>query len=455
MRKLLCLLFCLMFLVSGCGDAEIKPVVSVPEQNVDMQATFNDYLKRLDNQEKHSRDFGQPETFIDMSERLVAGIIYPKIEEKFLNSAIKNRIDETVAFYKNEAEGMESEKAELILTYDCCVVSENMLSVKLSGTYNASYMANPVDVVITLNADTEKRKIIAIKDAVQDTKILKEKLVEKAEIKKSEADDKILDNFFMTKEGIEITLLRGEYFPSSEGTKSFLITYDELKTDEKKEKEPIVIGPVERVEPVVKLNPDGTKPKIALTFDDGPSAHTERLLDVFASCGGKGTFFIIGDQIEGRENVVRRIVNEGHGLGNHTWNHRKLTKLKKQEIIDELVMTKAKILEVTGVECNMVRPPYGSFNDEVKEICKELEMPIVNWSVDTLDWKTRHEDLIYNAVVEGAKNGAIILCHDLHETTVNAMADVIPKLVESGFELVTVPELLGELEPGKVHRKLK
>ncbi|MBQ7039732.1 MAG: polysaccharide deacetylase family protein [Clostridia bacterium] len=217
---------------------------------------------------------------------------------------------------------------------------------------------------------------------------------------------------------------------------------------EPEEKPPVVI-------PEIKPLAEGERVRVALTFDDGPSKHTERLLDIFANYGGKGSFFVIGNSIEGNEATVNRILNEGHELGNHTWNHKKLTKLTSQEITDEIVITKEKILEVTGYECNIVRPPYGAFDEKVKGVCEELNMPIITWSVDPVDWKTRDKDAICADVLNGVKDGAIILCHDLYGTTVDAMEYVIPKLTECGYELVTVSELLGELEPGKVHRKTK
>lgn len=219
-----------------------------------------------------------------------------------------------------------------------------------------------------------------------------------------------------------------------------------------KEPEPEEIPPV--VIPEITPLAEGERVRIALTFDDGPGKHTEKLLDIFANYGGKASFFVIGDQIDKRPDVVRRIINEGHQIGNHTWSHQKLTKLETpEEIKNEILFAKDKIFEVTGYECNIVRPPYGAFDDNIKSICEELKMPLVTWSVDTLDWKTKNKDAVCRDVLNGVKDGAIILCHDLHETTVDAMEYIVPKLTECGYELVTVSELLGEMTPGKVHRK--
>ena len=202
---------------------------------------------------------------------------------------------------------------------------------------------------------------------------------------------------------------------------------------------------------------DPAKPMLALTFDDGPSAHTDRLLDIFSRCGGKGTFFVVGNSIGGREVTLSRIAAEGHEIGIHTWWHPELPKLTDVAIVDELLMTKAKIYSITGIDTRIARPPYGAVDERVKNIGAKVGVCFVNWSVDTLDWKTRNAAAVYNAVVDSAKNGAIILCHDLHGSTVDAMETVIPKLIADGYQLVTVSELLSfsgdYLVPGTVYNR--
>ena len=197
---------------------------------------------------------------------------------------------------------------------------------------------------------------------------------------------------------------------------------------------------------------------VALTFDDGPSKHTARLLDLFATHGGKGTFFVVGNLLDGRSEVLQRMAAEGHEIGGHSWNHRQLTKLSTGELTDQLMTTRAKIYEITGVDSTLIRPPYGSYNDQVKSVCKDLGIYMANWSLDTLDWKYKDANVIYNTIMKDVKDGDIILCHDLHGTTVDAMERVIPDLIEKGYQLVTVTELLSyggkEISPGSVYNKI-
>ena len=200
---------------------------------------------------------------------------------------------------------------------------------------------------------------------------------------------------------------------------------------------------------------DPYKPMIALTFDDGPSAYTDRLLDIFATYGGKGTFFVVGNAVDARQSTVKRIVDEGHEVGIHSWNHSELTKLNRQEIKNQITWTKTKIFNVSGYNSTIVRPPYGSWNSDVKSVGKELGVSFVNWSIDTLDWKSRNANAVYKEIVGKVRNGEIVLCHDLHETTVDAMEFVIPKLIEDGYQLVTVSQLLTypdkKLEAGRMY----
>lgn len=200
---------------------------------------------------------------------------------------------------------------------------------------------------------------------------------------------------------------------------------------------------------------DITKPMIALTFDDGPSAHTQRLLDIFKTYGGKGTFFVLGSTLDSRQEALRQIANDGHEIGNHSWSHSKLTELSTDAVKKEITDTRNKIYDITGVDCTLVRPPHGAFNDRIQAIGKELGVSFVNWSVDTLDWKTKNANAVYKEIMEYVADGNIILCHDLHKTTVDAMERAIPDLIEKGYQLVTVSELLtcrgGEIIAGNIY----
>lgn len=204
-----------------------------------------------------------------------------------------------------------------------------------------------------------------------------------------------------------------------------------------------------------EIDPD--KPMIALTFDDGPSLHTPRLLNIFKKHGGKGTFFVVGNLLEENQITVKRIVKEGHEIASHSWRHSDLSTLTLEQVKTDLARTHQKIYDITGVQPKLVRPPYGAYNDTVRYGAYTCNEALITWSVDTLDWKSKNAKAVYNAVMKSASDGAIILCHDLHETTVDAMEKAIPDLIEKGYQLVTVSQLLsmrkGEVVAGGVYYK--
>lgn len=201
---------------------------------------------------------------------------------------------------------------------------------------------------------------------------------------------------------------------------------------------------------------DPGKPMVALTFDDGPGSHTDRLLDILEEYDAKATFFLLGCNIPGWEDTVQRMAEAGHEVANHSWNHPELNKLDYSGITSEIADTRSKIYDVTGLNATLVRPPYGSIDEKVTAVAEGEGVALIMWSVDTLDWSSLNADAVHEVIMEQAADGAIILCHDVHSTTVDAMERVIPDLLEEGYQLVSITELLtcdgNTIEPGMVYR---
>ena len=194
---------------------------------------------------------------------------------------------------------------------------------------------------------------------------------------------------------------------------------------------------------------------IALSFDDGPGEYTDRLLDILAENRAKATFFVVGNMIDGREDTLKRIAASGHEIGGHSWDHRQLTALDSDSITKQIMLTRAKIYDVTGLDSAIMRPPYGSYNDNLRFTSAQLGLALINWSVDSQDWKNNDANSVYKTIMGNAKAGSIILCNELNEGTVDAMERVIPALIEKGYQLVTVSELFthngGSLSAGTVY----
>ena len=190
--------------------------------------------------------------------------------------------------------------------------------------------------------------------------------------------------------------------------------------------------------------PDGRR-LIALTFDDGPSDVTPRVLDVLAAHGGRSTFFVLGRSVPGREHTLQRAVTEGHELGNHAWSHTHPGWLEDAALGEELERTTALIERVAGVRPRLVRPPYGEDPERVAAIAAGVGLaPTVLWTVDPKDWRPSDPDRIADHVLRAARPGAIVDLHDGGgtESTVTALERLLPALVERGYQAVTVSELL-------------
>ncbi|MDO4311551.1 MAG: polysaccharide deacetylase family protein [Eubacteriales bacterium] len=181
-------------------------------------------------------------------------------------------------------------------------------------------------------------------------------------------------------------------------------------------------------------------PRIAITFDDGPSGtYTPMLLDGLKERGVKGTFFLIGENVEKYPEVVKRLDEEGHLIGNHTYHHVEITKVSDEEAYKEIVDTNRVIYEITGKATEYMRPPFGAWQRNL-----ELKLSVlpVMWTIDPLDWTTENTDEIVNKVVTEAEENDIILLHDCYKSSVEAALRIVDILQKEGFEFVTVDELI-------------
>ncbi len=179
---------------------------------------------------------------------------------------------------------------------------------------------------------------------------------------------------------------------------------------------------------------------IAFTFDDGPhKTNTDKILDLLAQYGCHATFFMQGINASYYPDVVKRVYESGNELGNHTWDHKNLKNLSESEISAEVNDAADEIESITGSRPKVVRPPYGGFNDTVKAVVEE---PLIRWSVDSMDWDSRDPDQIVPLVLENVEDGDIILFHDVHETTTPAIERLLPALIDEGYTIVSVSELM-------------
>lgn len=205
-------------------------------------------------------------------------------------------------------------------------------------------------------------------------------------------------------------------------------------------------------EGILKRKIDLNGKMVALTYDDGPSQYTSAILDTLGQYGSVATFFVLGQRVSDFSDTIKRTYEMGCEIGNHTYSHQILTRVGVSSIQDQIASTNAAVQAVTGVSPVVMRPPGGGYNEMVKST---VGMPLILWSIDTLDWKTRNAHSTQAAVLDHVKDGDIVLMHDLYSQTAEASKIIIPELVHRGYQLVTISELAdcrGGMLNGMVYR---
>ena len=186
------------------------------------------------------------------------------------------------------------------------------------------------------------------------------------------------------------------------------------------------------------------QPAIALSFDDGPSEYTQQVLDILAENDCHATFFMVGTCMKNMPDMVKTVFDSGNEVGIHTWKHNNLTKMSTSAIVRNLKACQEIIVEQTGQEARWLRPPYGAVkgHPEVYRACGEVGLYIATWSVDSRDWSLQNAKKIYKEVMGQLHNGDILLFHDTHAATVEALRMILPEIKALGYQVLTVDQLL-------------
>ena len=383
---------------------------------------------------------------------------YPVLDIPEADEAIDGFLDATLKTFEQDlAENHAGETGRLTVDYETFSVDERYRSAVLAAEYRAGKTV--LHRFLCLNADTREGKLLALPDCFPDDVRLRYAVEGQlcgflpAPVNGYDGGytPDMLDCAVLTGEGLTFFLPAGLYLPASQGCCTLTVPYPQIAETMRIDSEAILSQ---------RRVIDPAKPMIALTFDDGPSEETDRILSVLAKYDARATFCVQGMNVNTYPATVKRAVALGNEIASHTWSHPKLTEKSAKTIRSQLERTNEVVREVTGgYEIRVLRPPYGSYNKNVKSICKDLNMVIATWQVDTLDWSTRSTSKTYQAIMKGAKtSGVIILCHDLYSSTAAAVEKAVPELVEKGVQLVTVSELLSfhkdGAQPGTVYSRL-
>nr|WP_317359937.1 polysaccharide deacetylase family protein [uncultured Tyzzerella sp.] len=452
------------------------------KNNVDEKNIKENSLSKKDN---IKFEFKQIEKY---EKPLVYKIKYPVFNNKNIEEKINNQIYNLAKDFKNEFSQYEpiidDEKLLFILNTEIYNLKDNLLFVKFNVERNYNTYPNPVKFYETFIIDLKSENFVNISDILNKNYIdlfyiyVKEyffnnygiNITKQSEnyndikptqdvYKKMFLDDKYVYVFFydykkqqetFTKIPLEKLLpyVKEEYLQTTTITETTretttqATTFKETTTETTTQTITTTATTTEKTTNQLssKRKIDKNKPMIALTFDDGPNgAVTNKILDVLEKNNSVATFFIVSRRIEKDAEVLKRMDKLGNQIGNHTANHKDLTKISTEQVKSEVDIVNKKLKDAIGKEASMVRVPYGATNDNVKQA---VNSPIVMWNVDTKDWKSRNTQAIVKEVLGKVKDGDIILMHDLYGTTAEACEIIIPKLVEQGYQLVTVEELL-------------
>lgn len=372
-------------------------------------------------------------TEIENKDALVS-INYPVTEVSALDEAISSYINKVRAEFKNsDYDG----KPELNISYTYKEVNDEVINVSILTEIVTD---KTVSKIKTFTYNKKSEKFLTMEDIVNDLDVLDYDIKKELLSKYQDADMDYLSNVsydFFTMDDENLTI----YFnPTQLKDTNDELVYLDIPLDSLN-----LLIDVDREENTntylnFKKNTINEEDKVvALTFDDGPSKYTKDILDILKKYDACGTFFLIGNKVSFYGEVLREMLSEGNEIGNHSYDHKYLTRLSEEEVKDEINKTQDEIKRVTGYTPTLFRPTYGGYNNTLKSY---IDLTFVLWDVDSRDWSVKSTEGIMSNVFKDVKSGSIILFHDNHEYSVNALPSVIKELKKQEYKFVTVSELL-------------
>lgn len=393
------------------------------------------------------------ETIIENKKDVLIAINYPNLGYNKLDNNIKKYVDTTYRNFKNKYTDQFSYKnqAELNIDYEVNKLNDRYINIVIKSFINHSSLAHPINMIKTFNYDIAKNKLFNLNYLISDEELNKLIPLIKKELISKYKDCILIDelNSYINKDFSHYTNFTFDDDNLTLYFEPYLISAGycdivsiDISLDKVNLKLPFERG-VFKEEASHKIIPkyrniDINKPVIALTFDDGPSKYTKAIIDLLKENDAVATFFVIGNKINLYKNTIRELYQNGNEIGNHSYNHKWLTKITDDELLDQINKTQNIIKETTGFTPKLFRPTYGSIN---KHIRNQVKLDIVMWDIDTYDWKTTNPKKIAKKVINNVKDDDIILMHDNHKQSYESLKYILPELKKQGYQFVTVSEL--------------
>lgn len=421
------------------------------------------------------------ESIIEWGNTRIA-VHYPRTKNATVNKILADFAEETVKDFKNEVNNYPNNRDELNMSFKTYRYNEDIVSFAFDKYTSHEWQANGTNTstAMTFNLETgnqyELKDVLAGNYLDELSKLALAQLKTRPEFNDQDKQAALqagltaeIDNFkSFVLEKDEITFLFDQYQLGARDVanqrvsiplkdlKNFLKKPFKSADESESSPESDSLPPPANPPSPTDISGLAGKKLVALTFDDGPHpTNTSALLNSLKQEGARATFFVLGTRVDYYPDIVRRAYQEGHQIGSHTRNHKDLTKLSAGDRQYEINSTIASIQKTIGIRPTTMRPPYGALNQGVKA---DAGMPIILWSIDTEDWKYRNANRVYNHVMSHVRDGSIVLMHDIHPTTVQAAARIVPALKAQGYTLVTVDQLIlargGNLNPGTVYSSM-
>lgn len=402
-------------------------------------------------------------TIIEEEKNILIGINYPVTGFNKLDTLIKDQVETIYNDFKENYESFNSltEKSELNIDYIYSLVSDKYINICISIFIDSSSLPHPLNYIETFVYNTETNQLLTLENIIEKesmktlVSMATSKLLQKysqcifLDQVKGQITENYNDYLLFTFDDENLTI----YFNPATIASSYCDVLDiqipldklKLKLNIQKEEKSVIKEEIELPKNVI----DPNKKVVALTFDDGPSAYTKDIIELLHEENIVGTFFILGNKVEIYKDTINTSLSYGNEIGNHSYNHKWLTKLEIEDMLLQIDKTQEIIYENTGYTPSIFRPTYGSINEKIR---KNINLDIILWNVDTMDWKYKSVDKIVNRATKNVKDGDIILMHDTYERTYKALKKIIPILKKQGFEFVTISELK-EINLIREHKK--
>lgn len=389
----------------------------------------------------------QVTSIIKKENNTVIAIHYPEFHYPKLDRVVKKEID-TI---KTNFEKKKENNKELNIAYQYNILNNRYINLLLTIYTRDSTSSTPTNQVRTFCYDIKRKKILSLNDILSNEEL--KKLIPKIKTTLVKQYQNCFD-FNVLNQIITPDFQQFSYFYFDDNditfyfdTKELNCNYDnfisaKISLDLVNLSIPLERGVWKEEEvllPEIKKRPiDCKKPMIALTFDDGPSKYTDSILKLLKKYNARATFFIIGNKVSLYQDTLRTMVENGNEIGNHSYDHKWLTKVTDDELVNQINTTQNLVKETTGMTPKLFRPTYGSINHHLRE---KISLDIIMWTLDTSDWKTSNPKKIAQYTLNTIKKNDIVLMHDTHKQTYEALKIILPELKKKGYQFVTVSEL--------------